>query len=80
MEFLHVAASCLIGVAALSGAVVGFLFARMGVLERILCAVAGLVLLAPSWQADLVGVALLALPILRQATLARRDPERVATA
>ena len=80
VEFLHVAASCLIGVAALSGAVVGFLFARMGALERVLCAVAGIVLLAPSWQADLVGIALLAPSVLRQLATARRSPDRVAAA
>ena len=77
-EFLRVAASCLVGVAALSGAVVGFLLGPMGVLGRLLCAAAGLVLLAPSWQADLVGCALLVGPLLRQLAARRGEAGRVA--
>ncbi|MGI9436442.1 MAG: TRAP transporter large permease subunit, partial [Geminicoccaceae bacterium] len=58
IEFSYTAASCIVGVLALSAGVVGYFMAPMGVIERILCAVAGLIFIAPSWQADLLALAL----------------------
>ncbi len=59
-EFTYTATSCILGVIALSASVVGFFFAPMNVLERILCAIAGLVFIAPSWQADLFSLLIVA--------------------
>jgi len=63
IEFLYTALSCILGVVFLSGAVVGYFNKPMGVLQRVLFAVAGLVLIAPSWQADMVAL-LIASPTL----------------
>ncbi|MDP5217939.1 TRAP transporter fused permease subunit [Ruegeria sp. 2205SS24-7] len=70
-EFTYTAASCIAGVLALSVAVVGYWLAPMGVVFRILMAVAGLVFIAPSPQADLVAL-LIASPAILSQLLARR--------
>lgn len=62
-QFTYTAASCIIGVIALSASVVGFWLTPMNALERILAAIAGLIFIAPSWQADLVSLAVL-LPVI----------------
>ncbi len=72
VEFSYTATSCIAGVLALSAAVVGYFFAPMGVIERVLCAVAGLIFIAPSWQADLTALALLSPVILLQLMAQRR--------
>ena len=72
VEFLYVGGSCIAGVVALSAAVVGYFLAPMNVLERVLCAVAGLVFIAPSWEADLFSLALLIPVALMQALAQRR--------
>ena len=56
---------------ALSTAVVGFFLAPMTVFERVLAAIAGLVFIAPSWQADLLAFAIVA-PVLFVQLLRRR--------
>jgi len=66
LEFSYTAASCIAGVLALSAAVVGYWRVTMNALERILCALAGLIFIAPSWQADLVSLALVAPVIVLQ--------------
>ncbi len=71
IEFAYCAASCLFGVFTLSAAVVGDWWRHMNVLERILAAVAGLILVAPSWQADLIGLAVVA-PVVGIQLLKRR--------
>lgn len=63
IEFLYTAASCIAGVVALSGAVVGFMKAPLGGVQRMILAIAGLIFIAPSWQADLLASALF-IPIL----------------
>lgn len=57
LQFTYAALSAVAGVVALSATVVGVFIAPMSVVERLLAAVAGLVFIAPSWQAD--GIALL---------------------
>ncbi|MEM7195972.1 MAG: TRAP transporter permease [Pseudomonadota bacterium] len=59
-EFLITASSCIVGVILLSASVVGFMFSTMGRLERVVFAVAGIIMIAPSWQADLIAVLLVA--------------------
>jgi len=58
LTFSYTATSCIIGVFFLSAAVVGFFKAPMGVLQRLLLAVSGIVMIAPSFQADLVALAI----------------------
>ncbi|MEM9432602.1 MAG: TRAP transporter fused permease subunit [Pseudomonadota bacterium] len=65
-EFSYTAASCIAGVIALSAAVVGYWLAPMGTLFRILMAIAGLVFIAPSLQADLVALIIAAPAIISQ--------------
>lgn len=65
-EFTYTAASCIAGVIALSAAVVGYWLAPMGALYRILMAVAGIVFIAPSLQADLAALVIAAPAIISQ--------------
>jgi len=71
-EFSYTATSCIAGVVALSAAVVGYFMVPIGVVGRVLCALAGLIFIAPSWQADLVALALLVPVILLQIIGSRR--------
>lgn len=71
IEFIYVAASCFLGVLFLSAAVVGHFMRDMGALQRILMAISGLILIAPSWQADLTAL-LFASPVLALQFVARR--------
>ncbi len=66
MEFSYTAASAICGVVALSAAVVGYWLAPMGSISRILAAIAGLVFIAPSYQADLVALVICAPVVLGQ--------------
>ena len=78
-EFSYTASSCIAGVVALSAAVVGYWLAPMGVVNRILCAVAGLIFIAPSLSADLVAL-LIASPAIIMQIMARRKRGIVAAA
>jgi len=60
VEFSYVATSCILGVVALSAAVVGYWLAPMRAWERILFTMAGLISIAPSWQVDLWALAIAA--------------------
>ncbi len=71
-EFSYTAASCIAGVISLSAAVVGYWLAPMGTFYRILMAVAGLVFIAPSLQADLAALIICAPAVLSQ-VVARRS-------
>ncbi|MFK7764349.1 MAG: TRAP transporter permease [Roseobacter sp.] len=70
-EFTYTATSCIAGVIALSTAVVGYWLTPMGAVFRVLMAIAGLVFIAPSLQADLVA-ALIASPAVLSQLIARR--------
>lgn len=76
-EFTYTAASCIAGVIALSAAVVGYWLAPMGTLFRILMAVAGLVFIAPSLEADLVALVIAAPAIISQ-IMTRRGADAIA--
>ena len=71
LTFSYTATSCILGVMFLSAAVVGYFLAPMHVIERILLAVSGIVLIAPSWQTDLVAI-LIAVPALAVQFVKRR--------
>ncbi|WP_436398975.1 TRAP transporter permease [Roseobacter sp. S98] len=76
-EFTYTASSCIAGVIALSSAVVGYWLAPMGAVYRWLMAIAGLVFIAPSLQADLAALMIAAPAILSQ-IVARRSAQAVA--
>jgi len=69
--FSYSAASCIAGVIALSAAVVGYWLVPMGVIYRVLMAIAGLVFIAPSLSADLIAL-LIASPAIISQVIARR--------
>ncbi len=62
-EFIYTAASCIAGVVFLSTAVVGYFLSKMVWWQRWTLAIAGLIMLAPSWQADLWAL-LISTPVL----------------
>ena len=76
-EFSYTATSCISGVIALSASVVGFWLAPMGAVYRVLMAIAGLVFIAPSLQADLVAV-VIASPAIISQLLAKRSANATA--
>ena len=71
IEFSYTATSCVLGVVALSAAVVGFFLAPMAWYERVLAAIAGLVAIAPTWQSDLIALAIVG-PVIMVQILAKR--------
>lgn len=71
VEFSYTAASCIAGVIALSSAVVGYWLVPMSPIFRILMAVAGVIFIAPSLQADLVAL-LIASPAAITQIISRR--------
>ncbi|AAV97303.1 TRAP transporter, 4TM/12TM fusion protein (plasmid) [Ruegeria pomeroyi DSS-3] len=73
--FSYTATSCILGVICLSVAVVGYWLAPMGALFRVLLAMAGLVFIAPSLQADLIAALIAAPAVLSQIVLRRRTTE-----
>ncbi|MEM6488079.1 MAG: TRAP transporter large permease subunit, partial [Pseudomonadota bacterium] len=72
VEFSYTATSCIAGVVALSAAVVGYWVAPMGIAMRVLLGIAGVVFIAPSFQADLVAL-VIAAPSVATQMMARRQ-------
>ncbi|WP_299783625.1 TRAP transporter fused permease subunit [uncultured Roseobacter sp.] len=70
-EFTYTAASCIAGVIALSSAVVGYWLAPVNIAFRWLLAIAGLIFIAPSLQADLVAL-IVASPVIVTQLIVRR--------
>jgi len=76
-EFIYSATSCIIGVISLSTAVVGYWLVPMKAISRWVTGLAGLVFIAPSLQADALGLAMIA-PIVIAQLAARRRVDAVA--
>ncbi len=72
LTFSYTATSCILGVFFLSAAVVGFFLTHMAAIPRILLAISGLVMIAPSFQADLVALAIAAPALVWQFLRAKR--------
>ncbi|MFK7993984.1 MAG: TRAP transporter permease [Granulosicoccus sp.] len=66
LTFSYTASSCIIGVFFLSSAVVGYLKMPMGGFQRTLLAVSGIIMIAPSFQADLFALAIAAPALVLQ--------------
>lgn len=75
--FTYTATSCIAGVVALSAAVVGYWLAPMGAIFRWLMAIAGLIFIAPSLQADLVAL-IIALPAILSQVMKRKNQSETA--
>lgn len=58
IEVIWASVASLIGIIAISGAVVGFLFKPATVIERILLGVAALALIFPGYTSDFVGLSI----------------------
>ena len=71
IEFVQVAGTCVLGVVALSSAVVGYWLAPMGVGFRLLMALGGAVFIAPSIGADLAALIIVS-PVVATQLIARR--------
>ncbi|MDM8167688.1 TRAP transporter fused permease subunit [Roseovarius sp.] len=65
-QFTYTAASCIFGVICLSAAVVGYWLVPMGAVFRCMMALAGLVFIAPSLEADLVALIIAAPALVSQ--------------
>lgn len=70
-QFTYTATSCILGVMALSTAVVGYWLTPIGAIYRVLLAFAGLIFIAPSLSADLAA-AIIAAPAVLSQVFARR--------
>ena len=77
IEFVQVAGTCVLGVVALSSAVVGYWLAPMGVGFRLLMASGGAVFIAPSLGADLAALIIIS-PVVATQLIARRKSQDVA--
>jgi TRAP transporter 4TM/12TM fusion protein len=73
LEFSYTATSCIAGVFFLSSAVVGFMFTNMGFIQRILLAISGIIMIAPSFQADLFALAVATPALIIQFRHASRE-------
>ena len=77
IEFVQVAGTCVLGVVALSSAVVGYWLVPMGVGFRLLMALGGAVFIAPSLGADLAALIIIS-PVVATQLIARRKSHGVA--
>ena len=75
ISFLHVSLSCALGVFAIATVVAAYFLAPIKGLWRFIMLIAGLLLVAPSWQSDLVGLAILVPIVLSQLASARKNQE-----
>ena len=80
VSFLQVASTCAIGIFAIATAVTGYFLTNMGVFSRIVMAVAGLFLVAPSLNSDLLGLLVAAPAVLLQVLALRRATPEAAAA
>lgn len=79
LEFSYASTSCVLGVIALSAAVVGYFLAPMAKWERLLATAAGLIFIAPTWQADLLSLAIVA-PVIVAQVIKRQNRTQLAIA
>ncbi len=71
MSFLQVSISCAVGVCIIGAAFSAYLLRPLNGLWRFVLAIAGLALVAPGWQSDVVGM-ILAAPVILSQLAARR--------
>ena len=66
LEVISICITSFVGICAISAALEGYLLKHMGWLQRVLCAVGGLMLIYPGLATDLIGLALVAAAVLMQ--------------
>ena len=71
LEYLSVVGSCVAGIVLLGAALTGYLVAPMGMLWRLLLAAASIMMVAPGWDSNWIGLALVA-PVAAQQAFSRR--------
>jgi TRAP transporter 4TM/12TM fusion protein len=74
-SFLQVSSTCALGVFAIATAVSGFFLAPLNAGWRLLMAIAGLLLVAPSWESDLAALVVAAPVLITQIVSNRRSAE-----
>ena len=70
-SFLQVSITCALGVFAIATAVSGYFLALLNPFWRVVMVFVGLLLVAPSWESDLIALAML-VPVLASQWLASR--------
>ncbi len=72
LSFLQVSISCALGIFAIGTAVAGFFLTRLNAIWRLLLVACGILLVAPSWESDLVALAVLVPMVMIQMAMAHR--------
>ena len=70
--FLQVSLTCALGVFVIAAAISGYLYARLNTLWRFLIGIIGLLLVAPSWESDVIALVLAAPVVLAQLATRRK--------
>ncbi|MGI9334262.1 MAG: hypothetical protein ACR2RL_14025 [Gammaproteobacteria bacterium] len=73
IEFLHTTGTCIVGIVMLGGAVTAYVLQPMGWFMRLLLGVAAVMMVAPSWQANLWALVLAAPVAMTQIVGWRRN-------
>jgi len=73
VSFLHVSLTCALGIFAIATAVSGYFLAPLNGLWRAVMAVAGLLMVAPGWESDLIALIVAAPVIYMQLASQRAD-------
>ncbi len=73
-EFIVATGGCLLGITFLSAALSNYFLTRMQMWERLLCALAAVLMIAPGLISTSIGIAMVVPVVLRQIAAARRGP------
>jgi len=73
VSFLHVSLTCALGIFAIATAVSGYFLAPLNGMWRAIMAIAGLLLVAPSWGSDITALVVMAPVIIMQMAAQRAD-------
>jgi TRAP-type uncharacterized transport system fused permease subunit len=79
-EFVVAFAGCVIGITFLAAALSKHFLTAMKAWERIVCAVAGVLMVAPGLSSTLVGIAMVVPVVVHQLSVRRRRPHQPAAA
>jgi TRAP-type uncharacterized transport system fused permease subunit len=66
MEVILIAVTSLVGIFGVASALEGYFFTNMGIVDRLLLAVGGLMMIVPGTMTDIIGLALIAAGIVLQ--------------
>ncbi len=77
-QVIQVIITSFMGMVAISGGMIGFMFCRLNVFIRGLCFATGLLLIYPEVMTDVVGLVMIALIIVYQLTIGKKQEELIA--